>query len=158
MSPTIPPAVTLEPMPDERFVPWQADLWIRYRADLIAAGESEAEADANVERNRADMMPEGRPGEGQHVLEVMADGRRVGAMWLAHRGGGEWFIYEIGIDPSSRRRGYGRAAMLAAEAFVRERGGVKIGLSVFGSNHAAQELYRSLGYSVIAMAMTKPLA
>lgn len=149
--------VTLAAMPPERFATWQADLWERYRADLLANGESESEADANIARNRAAMMPDGRPGPDQHVLEVISEGRAVGAMWLAAQSQGEWFVYEISIDPELRGRGLGRSAMVAAEAFVRERGGTRIGLSVFGSNVVAQGLYRSLGYSVIASAMRKTL-
>lgn len=144
-------------MPSERFAHWQEDLWVRYRADLIANGESETDADANVARNRAAMMPEGRPGPEQHVMEVRAEDRPVGAVWLAEREAGEWFLYEISIEREMRGRGLGRSAMLAVEAFVREHGGTRIGLSVFGSNEIAQALYRSLDYSVIAMAMTKEL-
>ena len=149
--------VTLAPMPHERFASWQEDLWARYRADLLRNGESASEADANIVRNRAAMMPDGRPGPDQHVLEVISDGRAVGAIWLAQQAQGEWFLYEITIDAELRGRGLGRAAMLAVEAFVRDHGGTRIGLSVFGSNAVAQELYRSLGYSVIASAMRKTL-
>lgn len=142
----------------EIFETWQEHLWAAYRADLIAAGSSAAEADENIARNRASMMPHGEPGPGQHVLTINADGAPVGQMWLAERGPGEWFVYDIEISPEHRGRGLGRAAMLAAEGFALERGGVKMGLSVFGFNTVAQELYRSLGYSVIAMGMTKNLS
>ena len=50
------------------------------------------------------------------------------------------------------------AAMLAAEEYAIERGAQKLGLSVFGFNEVAQNLYRSFGYSVLAMNMVKPLA
>lgn len=144
-------------MPAARFGPWQEALWHHYRADLIAAGSSDAEADENIARNRREMMPDDEPGPQQHILDVISGGYPVGALWLAERAPGDWFVYDIEIEEASRGRGLGRAAMLAAEGYVRDRGGATIGLSVFGFNDAAQGLYRSLGYSVIAMAMTKTL-
>jgi ribosomal protein S18 acetylase RimI-like enzyme len=149
--------VTLEPMTPEEIGPWQERLWIEYRSDMIKAGSTAAAADANIERNREALMPGGELAEGQHVLTVTDGANPIGCLWLAQRAPGEWFVYDIEIDPEHRGRGFGRATMLAAEDYVTARGGIKLGLSVFGFNEVAHSLYRSLGYSVLAMNMSKSL-
>jgi ribosomal protein S18 acetylase RimI-like enzyme len=55
------------------------------------------------------------------------------------------------------RRGHARAALAALEAVAREHGITTLALNVFGSNHGAQELYRSVGYVVTSMSMQKEL-
>lgn len=80
-------------------------------------------------------------------------------MWLgAHpERSGDAFVYDLEISESVRRRGYGRAAMLAAEQVVRSAGMSEIGLNVFGFNGSARALYESVGYRVVATQMTKTL-
>jgi ribosomal protein S18 acetylase RimI-like enzyme len=151
------PTVTLEPMPPARISEWSERLWVAYRNDIVKAGSSEAEADANVARNREALMPGGQPAPGQHIFDVTLDGAVVGALWLAEHAPGDWFVYDIEIHDTHRGRGLGRASMLAAEDYVRAHGGTKLGLSVFGFNEVAQNLYRSLDYQVLAMNMVKEL-
>ena len=147
--------VTLTPMPPSQMAEWSQQLWIAYRADLIKAGSSESEADANIARNRESLMPDGEPGPDQHIFNVTLDGEVVGALWLAERSPGDWFVYDVEIQQAHRGHGLGRAAMVAAEGYVREHGGAKLGLSVFGFNEVARNLYSSLGYQVLAMNMVK---
>lgn len=77
---------------------------------------------------------------------------------------GEWlprqvasWVYDVEIDPAYSGRGYGRAAMLLAEAEARSAGMTSIGLNVHGQNAVARSLYDSLGYAVMALQMKKPL-
>ena len=63
----------------------------------------------------------------------------------------------VEADEAFRGRGYGREAMLLAEAEARGRGMRSIGLKVHGSNAAARSLYASLGYDVITQQMKKSL-
>ena len=51
----------------------------------------------------------------------------------------------------------GHEAMRRIEEFVRAQGGSTIGLSVFGFNKVAQNLYRSEGYDVTRLSMQKRL-
>ncbi|MEY4970247.1 MAG: hypothetical protein RLZZ277_478, partial [Actinomycetota bacterium] len=53
--------------------------------------------------------------------------------------------------------GFGRAIMQAAEKIVRDAGGDSISLSVFGNNSVARNLYESLGYQTLRVAMKKTI-
>ena len=68
-----------------------------------------------------------------------------------------FFVYDIRIDEGQRGRGYGRAAMIAAEAEAARRGIDRMALNVFGGNKRARSLYHSLGYTERAVTMDKTL-
>jgi len=57
-----------------------------------------------------------------------------------------WYLEDLFVVPSARRQGVARALMLRAEQFARENGAERLTLSTAHDNHAAQALYRSLGY------------
>jgi ribosomal protein S18 acetylase RimI-like enzyme len=84
----------------------------------------------------------------------------VGWLWLAlpapDRPATAW-IHGITVLPDHRGQGYGRAIMLAAESEVAARGISNLGLNVFATNTPAVHLYQSLGYTVTAQQMAKPL-
>jgi GNAT superfamily N-acetyltransferase len=67
------------------------------------------------------------------------------------------FIYDVMIDERRQGQGLGRATMLAAEDFARTAGLTRLALNVFGWNHRAENLYRSLGYAVDSTTMSKSL-
>lgn len=100
------------------------------------------------------------PAAGHHVFGVVADGVRVGIVWLGPSLNGdetERYLYNIEIDAPHRRRGLGRAAMRAAEAWTRADGATQLALNVFGFNDVARSLYDSLGYEVAATSMRRTL-
>ena len=66
----------------------------------------------------------------------------VMAGYEGHRG---WMNY-LAVHPEQRRRGFGRAIMLAAEQRLAERGCPKINLQIRRGNDAAIGFYRALGY------------
>lgn len=135
------------------------ELWPRYREDLIRAGSSEAEADMNIERNRAALAPEGTLAAGHFVFQLMLGSDHIGNLWLSQRDNShEWFIYDLEVFEGFRRRGFARQAMELAQAFALNHGGTRLGLSVFGFNTAARFLYESLGYRIVSMGMIKDLA
>ena len=106
-------------------------------------------------------MPDGLDTAGQLLWRLVADGQPVGWLWLAIPGqpGGPdmaW-VNVVAVDEAFRGRGYGREAMLLAEAEARSRGMRSVGLNVHGSNTVARSLYESLGYQVTAQQMKKPL-
>ena len=104
------------------------------------------------------LFPGGQPSPDQFVFVVEADGEIVGEFWFAERAtsfGRCLWIYDIRIDEAYRGRGYGRAAMLLAEAEARQRGYSRIGLNVFGDNQIARSLYQSLEYEENAILMSK---
>jgi ribosomal protein S18 acetylase RimI-like enzyme len=59
-----------------------------------------------------------------------------------HRG----WVYYVGVDPDRRTRGVGRAAMGAAEDWLRARGVRKVELMVRAGNDGAAAFYDGLGY------------
>ena len=131
-----------------------------YVEDRVEAGEDPESARANAAAQRDVLFPGGAPAEGQHLLHVRDGAEGVGLLWMGRPLSGPattWFVYLVEVDASKRGRGYGRAAMEAAEAWTRERGGTRVGLNVFGPNTAARSLYDSLGYRVMATAMYKDL-
>ena len=59
-----------------------------------------------------------------------------------HRG----WVYYLAVREDARGRGLGRAMMAAAEAWLRDRGAVKVQLMVRESNAAVIGFYEALGY------------
>ena len=93
-------------------------------------------------------------------MNVVADKEAVGTLWMGRPFSGDsntWFVFDIEIAEDSRGRGFGRAAMEAAEEWTREHGGTRVALNVFGPNVIARSLYESLGYEVQAISMFKEL-
>jgi ribosomal protein S18 acetylase RimI-like enzyme len=60
------------------------------------------------------------------------------------------FIKDLAVHPAARRRGLGRALMLATFHAFAQRGSTHVDLKVREENAAAQALYRSLGMRVVA--------
>lgn len=57
-----------------------------------------------------------------------------------------WYLEDLFVKPSTRRRGVGGALMQAAERFARSTGAERLTLATANDNHAAQALYQKLGY------------
>src|ERR1700744_1526292 len=55
-------------------------------------------------------------------------------------------LYDLFVDDGVRRSGVGRQLMLAAQAFGRRAGAVRLDLSTARTNARAQALYESLGW------------
>ena len=84
-------------------------------------------------------------GEQAMGLVALEDGRLlgyVGMMCVLDEGQ----IINVATHPDARRRGVGRALMIAIEQSAKERGIVFLSLEVRESNAAARSLYSSLGW------------
>ena len=134
-----------------------------FAADLARSAHSPV--DDEVRARAAQFFPETLTDAlaevGTSILRVVDDaGDDVGLLWLGrsptNRKTG--FVYDVIIDEPYRGRGLGRAAMVEAEKVLAADGCTRIALNVFGWNERAAGLYRSLGYSVDSMQMSKPLA
>ena len=111
--------------------------------------------------------------------EVLADavsnqGPRA-AVLIAHDAGGERLgfvsvkvredvtgaerahVADLAVTEGARRLGVGRALMLAAEAWARERGLPVVGLDVWSTNERAMAFYRCLGYQPESLHLIKEL-
>jgi ribosomal protein S18 acetylase RimI-like enzyme len=154
--------LTLRPATGTEYEAWASRAVAGYAAEIAASGELSPEAamaKARQDHDRA--LPDGLATAGQLLWRLVADGQPVGWLWLAIPGQpGDpdmaW-VNVVEVDEAFRGRGYGREAMLLAEAEARSRGMRSVGLNVHGSNTVARSLYEGLGYQVTAQQMKKPL-
>lgn len=79
------------------------------------------------------------------VFVARIDGRLAGAVMTGHDGH-RGAVYYLGVDPSARRHGVGRALVANAEAWCRARGVPKINLLVRKENLGVLSFYDALGY------------
>lgn len=154
-------AVSLRAMTPEEFAAWRPRSIEAFAEDLARAMERPLEgARARAQAQFDEALPNGLDTPDTWLMVILDEvGTEVGTLWLARhpQRPGAAFVYDIEIHEAARRRGYGRAAMLAAEDVVRAAGFGELGLSVFGFNESAKQLYDSLGYRVINTQMTKRL-
>ena len=86
-------------------------------------------------------------GQTSTILVGHAEGRLVAAVMAGHDGH-RGVLYYLAVDPAFQKRGFGKAAVGAAEAWLRERGVWKINLMVRSENEKAGRFYERLGYAV----------
>jgi ribosomal protein S18 acetylase RimI-like enzyme len=85
------------------------------------------------------------------ILVAVADAQLLGfcqmyPTWCSVAAARIFVLYDLFVDAEVRRAGVGRALMLAAQAFGREAGAVRLDLSTAHTNTRAQALYESLGW------------
>jgi hypothetical protein len=81
------------------------------------------------------------------VLVGIVDGRVVASVMAGHDGH-RGVLYYLAVDPEFQKRGYGSAAVAAAETWLRERGVWKINLMVRSENEKAGRFYERMGYEI----------
>ncbi|MFI5262359.1 MAG: GNAT family N-acetyltransferase [Candidatus Limnocylindrales bacterium] len=86
---------------------------------------------------------------GHHLLFAFEGGRAIGfvsGVELTHPDKGtEMFLYELGVDEPYRRRGVGRALVVALASLARERGCNGMVVLTEARNEAARRTYRGAG-------------
>lgn len=154
--------LTLRPATGTEYEAWASRAVAGYAAQIAASGELSPEAamaKARQDHDRA--LPDGLDTAGQLLWRLVADGQPVGWLWLAipgqHGDPDMAWVNVVEVDEAFRGRGYGRQAMLLAEAEARARGMRSVGLNVHGGNTVARSLYEGLGYQVTTQQMKKPL-
>jgi len=113
--------------------------------DRVAAIEREAFTDPWPRRSFVELLAE------PHVRAVVhRDGRLAGyALFSLVAGEGE--ILNLAVDPSARRRGFGRRLLDAVLEAMRAAGTTAVFLEVRQSNHAAIELYAGAGFHPVSI-------
>ncbi len=154
--------LTLRPASDTEYEAWASRTVAGYADQIAASGQMSPEAAlAKAHQDHQRAMPDGLGTEGQLLWRLVADGQPVGWLWLAipgpHGDPDMAWVNLVEVDEACRGRGYGRQAMLLAEAEARSRGMRSVGLNVHGGNTVARSLYEGLGYQVTAQQMKKPL-
>jgi ribosomal protein S18 acetylase RimI-like enzyme len=79
------------------------------------------------------------------VLVGRTDGAIVATAMVGHDGHRGW-VYYVAVDPDRQKKGFGRAMMDAAEAWLRAAGVPKLQLLVRRENAKAGAFYQSIGY------------
>lgn len=156
--------VRLEKMAAEDFDTYIEKLTANYAKDNVRSGRwtREEALEKSVSQINS-LLPEGIETQ-NHVFFSIVDegtGDAVGYIWL-HVAPGEGpkkaFIYDLIIFEKFRKRGYGRAALVALEEYAKEKRIASISLHVFAHNAAALSLYRKMGYEVTSMNMKKNIS
>lgn len=80
-----------------------------------------------------------------HPLMCVSD-EPVGVMALVDEGS-TWALRSFMIDAGHQGRGHGRAAVLAAIEYARDRSAISLRLTVHPTNASARALYESLGFA-----------
>ena len=88
-----------------------------------------------------------RDGATSTVLVGFFEERLVASVMVGHDGH-RGVLYYLAVDPAFQKRGFGKATVAAAEAWLRERGVWKINLMVRSENEKAGRFYERLGYEV----------
>ncbi|WP_345470450.1 GNAT family N-acetyltransferase [Glutamicibacter ectropisis] len=154
-------ALTLIPLPSEKFSSWLSRSTSEYITDLIATGIPEEQAKESAQSTMTHSFPEGQATLTNAVFtladEVLGD---VGYLWVGQDTSGDptsWWVWDIVVEAEHRGHGFGRQAMILAEDYARSHGGQTLGLNVFGFNKTARGLYESLGYETTSIKMRKTL-
>ena len=156
-------APVLRPITDAEFAAWCDATVPEYAAEKVRAGQWAADTALAQARESLDaLLPQGTRTPDHHLFSILDDaGRVVGTLWFALQDRGAQrvaYVYDIVVHEPHRRQGHARRAFQALEAEVARRGLQGIALHVFGHNHSAHELYRSLGYVATNINMFKPVA
>jgi GNAT superfamily N-acetyltransferase len=144
-----PGGLELRPMTQEAFDAYLEGSTEQYIGELAAAGMSQESARRQGEQQMAELVPAGLESPGQSFFTAWVDDLPVGTLWLSTEDPLA-FVYDIAVDESQRRKGYGEAMMNAGARWCRDLGHPALGLNVFAHNPNARALYDKLGYRVTA--------
>jgi ribosomal protein S18 acetylase RimI-like enzyme len=87
-----------------------------------------------------------RRGNTSTILVGVLAGSIVASVMVGHDGH-RGVLYYLAVDPEFQKRGFGKATVAAAEAWLRARGVWKINLMVRRENESAGRFYEHLGYA-----------
>ncbi|MBM7832660.1 ribosomal protein S18 acetylase RimI-like enzyme [Agromyces cerinus] len=137
---------------------WLPVAMAAYEQARQRAGENAEQAAVGRRASEDQYFPDGRLIDGHLLFTVEADGEDAGWLWIGPMSEpANWYIWDVAIHETHRRRGLGSRVMQLAEEVAREQGAVNLRLNVFGYNTPAIRLYESLGYETAAIHMQKVL-
>ncbi|HVB22597.1 MAG TPA: GNAT family N-acetyltransferase [Ktedonobacteraceae bacterium] len=158
--------ILLQPMNETEYQEYLDVAIANYAQEHVRAGRWNAEdALQKATQEYADILTDGLHTKNQYLFTLVDEvdeqtATNVGMLWFAatERAGERGaFVYDVNIYEPFRRCGYGEQAFLAMETKARELGLKKIGLHVFGHNHAARAMYEKLDYVTTNVQMSKSL-
>lgn len=153
----------LVPMTEAEFATYLANAVRDYAAAHARAGDVlPEEAVARAQKDYDELLPDGLHSKDDFLFTLTHDALgAIGMIWFElreRRGAKSAYLYDFVVREDLRGQGYGRRALGLVEAKLRELGVGRIGLNVFGYNHAARALYEKMGYQITGMGMMKRLA
>jgi len=89
-----------------------------------------------------------RPGAVLLVYRDEPEGPLLGTVFLEPKGEGVWYLGLLTVRPGLQDRGLGKGILAAAEEFARERGGVKIRMTVLYVRETLIAWYLRRGYAL----------
>ena len=81
------------------------------------------------------------------VLVGIVEGRIVASVMVGHDGH-RGVLYYLAVDPVFQKRGFGKAAVISAETWLRDRGVWKINLMVRSENEKTGRFYERMDYEI----------
>ncbi|MGE7835768.1 GNAT family N-acetyltransferase [Viridibacillus arvi] len=96
--------------------------------------------------------------EGQFLYNIWDtdEKTKIGILWYSvNTEIDRAYLYHIYIEEAYRKKGYGTRVLEELQIIVKELGMNSLALSVFGSNDAAVNLYKKLGYTTSSISMHK---
>lgn len=88
-----------------------------------------------------------RSGDHSTIL-VGEEGNDIVASAMTGHDGHRGMLYYVAVDPAHQGKGFGAAAVRAAEAWLGERGVWKVNLLVRAENDRVRGFYEAIGYEV----------
>lgn len=70
----------------------------------------------------------------------------LGCVWLEPEANGVWYLGLLAVQPSLQKQHLGRNLLAAAEAFARQRGGIRIRMTVLSVRDTLIAWYERRGY------------
>lgn len=104
----------------------------------------------------SDLWKDGLLTEGQYLYNIQDSTtyEKVGILWYGLIPEiNQAYVYHIFIDDLHRRKGYGKKTLEILQSMLKQSGIESIGLSVFGKNDVAYQLYKKLGYKNTRISM-----
>ncbi len=149
--------VTLRPMRADEFPAYHDYFIVDYGEEIAANYGYTLEKSVTIAREElADDLPQTVNTPHHTLLCIEKEGATVGYLWYNVLDAGKTiFILDFVIFELLRRRGYGKAAMLALETVFSQRGGEQIKLRVACHNKRALQLYEAIGFNITGYNMIK---
>lgn len=134
---------------------------VDYAADKVRSGNwSQEEALERSRQEHMQLLPDGPRTKDQFIFSIFLPetGHNIGILWVNIKMDAprrEAFIYDFFIEESHRGKGYGKQALRALDAKLKEMHVESVALHVFGFNTNAIELYKQAGYEITNIQMRK---
>ena len=80
------------------------------------------------------------------MLFLTLNSEPIGFAWIALSSDGKALIEPLGIIPTYQQQGFGRVLLISVLWELKNRGAKRVEIGAWINNHAAHQLYRSLGF------------